>query len=225
MPAIGSGWRGVRGGSGEEYLDVATIGTTHREPTACSSITDRDAGRLQLPDKRTGSAGNDLQATVGRLTVIAVELEADELRDGARLGDLAGSPLLVGAKPQDEPRNRVKRSATASTRMLLPLVAASLALLAFFQPQSAQADKSRDCGAVRGSEFSAERTRARNVGCTRARRVARGYLRFNEVSGWRCRTEPSGRRICRRGCKAVAFRLVGEGIIDKAERTIRQPGE
>ncbi len=121
---------------------------------------------------------------------------------------------------------RVKRSATASTRMLFPLVAASLALLAILQqPQSAQADKDRDCGAVRGSEFSAERIQARNVGCTRARRVARGYLRFNEVRGWRCRTQPSGRRICRQGCKAVAFRLVGEGIIDSAKRALRHRSE
>ena len=122
--------------------------------------------------------------------------------------------------------NWFKRSATASTRMLLPpLLAASLVLLAFLQPQSAQADEIRNSGAVRGGELSAERIRARNVGCTRARRVARGYLRFNEVRGWRCRTQPSGRRICRRGCKEVAFRLVGEGISDSAKRALRHRSE
>lgn len=68
------------------------------------------------------------------------------------------------------------------------------------------------CGSLGPAEERIERIRADRVSCKRARRVARAYLRFNEVRGWRCRTLKSGRQLCTKRCLRVSFSLVGRGI-------------
>lgn len=70
-----------------------------------------------------------------------------------------------------------------------------------------------DAGPVRG--FTAKAIRADGVRCKRARRVARQYLRHNDVRGWRCVIRRSGRRRCTRRCLSVSFRVQGSAVPDK----------
>lgn len=109
----------------------------------------------------------------------------------------------------------------AATLLLLSVVAV---LAGSASPAVAAGDHPQRCGDVLGGpgRVDAESISAGRVGCPRARRVARSYLRFNDVTGWRCRTRRSGRRICRRGCMGVAFNLFGEGVAQSVAASATQ---
>jgi len=85
----------------------------------------------------------------------------------------------------------------------------AVTLAAFLQgvgPAAANGEPIRRCGDYDAGEvFIAEGLRADGVSCARARRVARQYLRYNDVRGWRCAQRRSGRVICRRRGQGVSF--------------------
>jgi hypothetical protein len=94
---------------------------------------------------------------------------------------------------------------------------AVLVLVALSVPvASGNGDPDRRCRAVAEGNLRAEAIRAHRVGCRRARSVAREYLRYGDVAGWRCRTRDSGRRVCVRGYRRVGFNVVAEADADAA---------
>lgn len=97
--------------------------------------------------------------------------------------------------------------------MSIMLIVAGVLAATSISSGAARADDTRRCGEagpVRG--LTATGIAANGVSCRRARRVARRYLRHNDVSGWQCTIRRSGRRLCTRKCLAVSFRVQGTGV-------------
>ena len=77
---------------------------------------------------------------------------------------------------------------------------------------TSSANNTRRCGdAGPVGDSTATGIGAKGVSCRRARRVARQYLRHNDVRGWRCTVRRSGRRLCTRKCLGVSFGVLGTG--------------
>mgnify|MGYP007039572215 CR=1 FL=1 len=102
--------------------------------------------------------------------------------------------------------HRVRRSAITLVLAVALLVPASASPS---EPRAISAANCGDTGYWRDAR--AERVRASKTSCRRALKVARGYLKRQKVSGWRCRTKANASRTCRRKSAKVTFVIVSIG--------------